>query len=110
MTDTDLSTFKRIFPKYVRHVSTKRNSFLARIYGIYTISLSDMEPIHLILMANTKRTFDDDKFLVYVFDLKGSLINREVKPKKNQKLKPTTCLKDLNLLKLKQEKVRISSY
>jgi hypothetical protein len=83
MTDTDLSTFKRIFKKYVKHVSTRQNSLLARIYGIYTITMKDMEPIHLILMANTKRTFMNNSSLLYVFDLKGSMVNRETFAKKN---------------------------
>lgn len=104
MTDNDLSTFKRIFPNYVKHVSTRPNSFLARIYGIYTITMTDMEPIHLILMANTKQNYSDDTTLMYVFDLKGSTVNRETKLKKNRKFKPSLCLKDSNLVSLLKKK------
>ena len=30
-----------------------RNSMLARIYGIFTVYMEDIVPIHLILMGNT---------------------------------------------------------
>jgi hypothetical protein len=65
--------------------------------------MKDTDPVHVILMANTKRTFDDKHTLHYVFDLKGSLVNRESKPKKNEPLKASSCRKDKNLLDLMQE-------
>jgi hypothetical protein len=76
MTDSDLSTFKKLFQSYFKEVSTRRNSLLARIYGIYTVKMEDVEPVHLILMGNTKKS--NDKNIVNVFDLKGSFVNREV--------------------------------
>jgi len=57
--------------------------------------MEDMEPIHLVLMGNTKKS--NDKKLEHVFDLKGSIIHREVKGKG---IKPTSTLKDVNLLNL----------
>lgn len=62
--------------------------------------MEDIEPVHLILMGNTKKS--NDKNLVNVFDLKGSFVNREVKGKN---LKPTSTLKDINLLNLCKEKI-----
>ena len=62
--------------------------------------MEDIEPVHLILMGNTKKS--NDKMIVNVFDLKGSFINREVKGKH---LKPTATLKDINLLNLCKEKL-----
>lgn len=95
MTDSDLSTFKKLFKQYFQGVSTRRNSLLARIYGIYTIKMEEVAPVHLILMGNTKKS--NDKNIVNIFDLKGSFINREVEGKN---LKPTATLKDLNLLEI----------
>jgi 1-phosphatidylinositol-4-phosphate 5-kinase len=99
MTQSDLDTFKKVFVKYFEHVSTHPNSILARIYGIYTVKMEEVEPVNLILMGNTKKS--NDKMIEHVFDLKGSFINREVKGK----VKNTTTLKDLNLLALKKEKI-----
>lgn len=65
--------------------------------------MGDVVPIHLILMGSTKKTVESDKYLKYVFDLKGSMVNRETKePKNGRKLKPTTVLKDLNVIKKKK--------
>ena len=61
--------------------------------------MEEVEPVHLILMGNTKKS--NDKNIVNVFDLKGSYIHREVKEKN---LKPTATLKDVNLLNICKEK------
>jgi 1-phosphatidylinositol-4-phosphate 5-kinase len=97
MTESDLSTFKKVFRQYFNAVTTRaQNSLLARIYGVYTIKMEDVEPVHLVLMGNTKKS--NDKNIINVFDLKGSIINREVIGKN---LKNTATLKDINLLNLK---------
>lgn len=90
MTNSDLSTFKKLFKDYARHVDRYPTSLLARIYGIFTIRKDDMVPVHLILMGNTMKV----KSLKCVYDLKGSLVNRETKGK----VKPSTTLKDINVL------------
>jgi len=95
MTNSDLKAFKKLFKDYFKAVATRPNSLLARIYGIYTVKMEDVEPVHLILMGNTKKS--NDKNIVNVFDLKGSFIHREVKEKN---LKPTATLKDINLLEI----------
>ena len=77
-------------------------SLLARIYGVFTIAMQDMDPINVVLMGNTKRTYSDTNTQLYVFDLKGSLVNRETKAKKGKELDQRSVRKDLNLLKLKQ--------
>lgn len=71
-------------------------SLLARIYGVFKVKMEDIEPISLILMGNTKQS--NDKLIEHVFDLKGSIVHREVK--NAHKLKNTATLKDLNLLSL----------
>ncbi len=56
-------------------------------------------------MGNTKRTADDNISLLYIFDLKGSTVNRLTKAKDERKgLKNTTCLKDTNLINYKKTK------
>lgn len=70
---------------------------MARIYGIYSVEMENMEPVNLILMGNTKKS--NDKMIEHVFDLKGSYVNREVKGKN---LKNTATLKDVNLIELKK--------
>lgn len=100
MTDSDLSAFKKLFKDYFKDVATRTNSLLARIYGIYTVKMEDVEPVHLILMGNTKKS--NDKNIVNVFDLKGSFVNREVNTKN---LKATATLKDINLLNLCKQKI-----
>jgi len=74
MTENDLRAFKSLFKDYVRTVSERKNSLLARIYGVYTVKMRDMVPVHLVLMGNTKKSIDSN--IVHVFDLKGSLLNR----------------------------------
>lgn len=75
MTEGDLATFKNLFKDYAQHILTHPQSFLARIYGIYTIKMEDIEPVHVVLMASTKMV-GNDKNIMKVFDLKGSFVNR----------------------------------
>jgi len=97
-----------MFRKYVIHVSKYKDSLLARVYGIYTIRMKDRDPINLIIMGNTKRTADDSLSLLYIYDLKGSKVNRLTKPKDERKgLKNTACLKDINLLNFKKTKPHV---
>ena len=100
MTNSDLSAFKKLFVSYFKSVSTRPNSLLARIYGIYTVKMEEVEPVHLILMGNTKKS--NDKNIINIFDLKGSFIHREVH---GHNLKPTATLKDINLLEACKEKI-----
>jgi hypothetical protein len=81
-------------------VCTRPNSLLARIYGVYTVKMEDIEPVSLILMGNSKKAAT--KNIEYVFDLKGSFVNRVVKGKG---LKNTATLKDVNLLDICKEKL-----
>lgn len=62
--------------------------------------MDDLAPIYLLLMGNTMK-LENKKNLCYVFDLKGSMVNREVPVTKSKKKKGT--LKDINFLKVKTE-------
>ncbi len=72
---------------------------LARIYGVFTVLMEDLVPVHILLMANSAQA---GKKIQHVFDLKGSIINREVP--KSEFTKGSTQ-KDVNLLKLTTEEV-----
>ena len=58
--------------------------------------MEDQEPVYLILMGNSKKC--DDDYIKKIFDLKGSMTNREVSKGLE---KNTSVLKDRNLLHLK---------
>ena len=101
MTNSELEKFRSMFEDYSDYIC-KRNpdSLLARIYGIYTVSMLDHTPVHLILMGNTIQ-IKDKEFIENKFDLKGSIIKRKV----NGKIKNTSTLKDVNLLDIRKEKL-----
>ena len=72
-------------------------SLIARIYGIFTVEMEDIEPVDLLLMANAAHCGPN---IENVFDLKGSIINRNVEIWSEN----TDCLKDVNLIELVKEK------
>ena len=63
----------------IDHITmTKNQSFLVRIYGIFTIETSVFGSVDIILMENSlKSRRPHNDFMA--FDLKGSLVNRKVK-------------------------------
>lgn len=97
MTPGELETFKGMFRDYFEYLTYKnKTSMLARIYGIFTVYLEDIVPIHLILMKNTLQwASGTSKTVDCIFDLKGSLHGRltSLKGAKN-----TTTLKDQNVI------------
>ena len=62
--------------------------------------MNDLSPIYLLVMGNTIKATNKEQ-IVNIFDLKGSIVNREVMNTKN--LKKTSTLKDINFLKKKRE-------
>lgn len=96
MNTGELETFKAMFEDYFLYLTeTNKNSMLARIYGIFTVYLEDLVPIHLILMKNTLQWVSGSRDHVdCLFDLKGSMHGRLTKLKG---AKPTTVLKDQNI-------------
>ena len=101
MNEEEYKTFQGMFRKYYKHILKNEFSLLARIYGIFTVYKEKITPVHLILMGNTVKLHGKGEGLKYIFDLKGSLINREWKMSKNHK--PSSTLKDINLLELKKD-------
>jgi 1-phosphatidylinositol-4-phosphate 5-kinase len=96
MSESELETFRRLLPDYYYHLKHNPESLLARIYGIFTVKMEDLVPVNIILMGNTIQ-YSEVSNIENVFDLKGSLINREVR---EANLKNTSTLKDLNFLKI----------
>jgi hypothetical protein len=60
---------------YVKHIESRQDSLLARIYGIYTIKTEVYRDLDLIIMQNGAR-IRNKAFQMYQFDLKGSTVNR----------------------------------
>jgi hypothetical protein len=69
---------------------------IARIYGVFTVQMEDITPVHLLFMHK----MEAGKNIKNVFDLKGSIINRIVE---SQHITAGGTLKDVNLLNLKKE-------
>lgn len=97
MNEGELKTFMDMFKDYYDHLMNNPFSLLARLYGIFTVKMEDIVPVHLILMGNTVKC-DNPKNIENIFDLKGSVYNREVKMSK--KIKNTSTLKDVNLINI----------
>ena len=83
-----------VLPKIYQHWVDTPHSLIARLYGVYNVKIPHYRPVILMLMANTLR-FQVKQNVSRIYDLKGSHINREIKTV----YKPTTVLKDTNLLK-----------
>lgn len=60
----------------------KKNSLLAKIYGVFTIKtkyMNEWKEFNVLLMENVAKLRDPSQ-LTHVFDLKGSLVNRKTTP------------------------------
>ena len=100
----------RVLPSYVEHLEKNADkSYLAKYYGIFTISMAKFTPLSVLIMENTLPNIDHAD-LQFTFDMKGSQINREVLKKKSARDlrvdQPTggKVLKDLDFLRLKELK------
>jgi hypothetical protein len=100
MTKSDFSAFKKLFRSYYDHVNIFENSLLARIYGVYSVQMDGCDPVYLILLGNSKKC--DDRNVKKVYDLKGSMVNRDVEGDESS-FKNTEVLKDKNYLRLKKD-------
>lgn len=98
MTTAELKLLLQITPSLTKHIKANKTSLIAKIFGAFTVKTSSMGEVHLMLMENTLEFKNPDK-VKYIFDLKGSLVDREVMGRK----KPTTTLKDVNFLSVSKE-------
>lgn len=93
MSTQELNLFLTYLPLYTGHFTTNESSLLARIFGVFTINSSHYNQVHVMLMENTAQLLRPDR-LTYIFDLKGSLVDRKTKGV----TKVSTTLKDVNFL------------
>lgn len=93
MTQTELDLYLAKLEAFKDHFISNKNSLLAKIFGVFTINTEYMTNVHVMLMENTVQ-LNDPKALMYVFDLKGSSVDR----KEKGVMKPSTTLKDQNYL------------
>jgi hypothetical protein len=64
--------------------------------------MEDQSPVCLVVMGNS---MSGAKSIQGIFDLKGSMINRECKPKEGEIFMLSKTLKDKNLLKMNRERI-----
>jgi 1-phosphatidylinositol-4-phosphate 5-kinase len=100
MNDNEMSIFNESLPDYYFHLRQNKNSLMARIYGIFTVMMEELKPVHILLMQNSART---QSAPLYIFDLKGSMVNRECKGEGVNEPGGGT-LKDVNLLTVCKDK------
>jgi len=100
----------RVLPSYVEHLEKNADkSYLAKLFGIFTISMAKFTPLSVIIMENTLPNIEHAE-LQFTFDMKGSQVNREVLKRKTLRDlrvdRPTggQVLKDLDFLRLKELK------
>jgi 1-phosphatidylinositol-4-phosphate 5-kinase len=96
----EFDIFMKAVPDYYEYLRFKPKSIIARIYGVFQVIMSDLSPIYLLVMGNTIKVNNKEN-IINIFDLKGSIVNREVHNTKT--LKKTSTLKDINFLKKKKE-------
>lgn len=110
MSTLEVKQMIRVLPAYLEHLEENdENTYIAKMYGMFTISMDKFTPISVMIMENTLPNIRHSE-LHYTFDMKGSQINREVlKHKSVRELRtdePTggKVLKDLDFLRLKEVK------
>ena len=78
--------------EYVEHLNRNPNSLLSRIYGMYSVIMSQGQEILIIMMRNVIGDFKDN--IIAKYDLKGSTQNRKLQFDSTKTDEST--MKDLN--------------
>ncbi|KAJ2624138.1 Phosphatidylinositol-4-phosphate 5-kinase [Coemansia sp. RSA 1358] len=94
---TEHKFMREILPQYYEFVRDHPNTLLSRIYGLHRIKLPQGRKVHFIVMSNI---LPPNKDIHAQFDLKGSLLGRELSPELASK--PRACMKDKNWIKMHQ--------
>lgn len=53
MTPEELKLFLDKLPAFGAHIKKNKNTLLAKIFGVFTISTNHMKEVHVMLMENT---------------------------------------------------------
>jgi hypothetical protein len=85
---------------YTEYIIKNPASLISRFYGVFEIQMEGLDPIKLILMQNTIQKYEEDSKIIKVYDLKGSMVHREVVFGENQ------TMKDINLLNCKKSRIK----
>lgn len=83
---------------YTEYIVKNPASLISRFYGVFEIQMEGLAPIKLIVMQNTIQKYEEDGKIIKVYDLKGSMVHREVVLGENQ------TMKDINLLNCKKSR------
>tara|TARA_B110000285_G_C15045567_1_gene574130 strand:+ start:637 stop:897 length:261 start_codon:yes stop_codon:yes gene_type:complete len=67
----------RVLPSFYEHFEVNKKSLITKIYGIFTVQMDNFEPINVMIQANSLPAMHDYE-MNYCFDMKGSIVNREV--------------------------------
>ncbi|KAJ3036745.1 Phosphatidylinositol-4-phosphate 5-kinase [Rhizophlyctis rosea] len=86
---------RKILKHYYHHICHNPHTLLSRIFGLHRVKLPGNRKIHFVVMGNV---FPANKDIHETYDLKGSLVGREL-PEEEAKTNPRAVLKDLNWLK-----------
>ena len=89
----ELQLLLQMMPSLARHYKENPDSLIVKTFGAFTVKTDSVCEVHLVLMEYALQLKNPDG-LQYIFDLKGSLVDRKTKGK----IKSTTTLKDVNFL------------
>ena len=92
MSKSELKMLLELLPNYYRHFIKHKNSIIARILGLYKMKLPNMDAMYFFLMENIIK-IPPTAELLGIFDLKGSIINRDVN---EEEVTVNDTLKDCN--------------
>ena len=55
MTKGELDLFLKLLPRVSDHFKKVPKSLLSKIFGVFTVKMSRVDPVHIMLMENTMR-------------------------------------------------------
>ena len=80
VTSGELEILKGMTPAMTQYLYLNQDSLLSKVLGIFTVEAQKFSKVHIMLMENTVR-LQDPRQLKFIFDLKGSMVDRFVKGK-----------------------------
>ncbi|RDW86134.1 1-phosphatidylinositol-4-phosphate 5-kinase [Aspergillus mulundensis] len=86
---------RKVLPEYYKHVEQNPNTLISQFYGLHRVKMAYGRKIHFVVMNNL---FPPHRDIHSTFDLKGSMIGREVS-EEYIKDHPRSTMKDLNWLR-----------
>ncbi|KAL2816946.1 hypothetical protein BJX63DRAFT_429997 [Aspergillus granulosus] len=90
---------RKILPEYYKHVEQNPNTLISQFYGLHRVKMAYGRKIHFVVMNNL---FPPHRDIHSTFDLKGSMIGREMS-EEYIKDHPRSTMKDLNWLRRERQ-------